>query len=141
MSKKSVALVTSAAPNGAAAVVGAEAVVVLAPVAVREHGVRDGELLEALLGRLVARVAVGVPLERELAVRRLDLDVDGLALDGERRRSSREAAGTLSLLARRPTVAGPSSGRSAALPLRRRLRAGPVETETIAGRSSFSPMR
>jgi hypothetical protein len=57
---------------------------VRALIAIRQHGVRDGELLELLLGRAVTRVAIGVPLERELAVRGLDLTVRRLALDEER---------------------------------------------------------
>jgi hypothetical protein len=57
---------------------------VRALIAIRQHGVRDGELLELLLGNAVARVAIGVPLERELSVRGLDLAVGRLALDEER---------------------------------------------------------
>jgi hypothetical protein len=43
-------------------------VVTLALVGVGEDGVRLGRLLELLLGGLVARVAVGVELHRELPV-------------------------------------------------------------------------
>jgi hypothetical protein len=57
---------------------------VVALIAIGQHGVRDGELFEALLGRLVTRISVRVPLEGELAIGRLDLDVGGVALDGER---------------------------------------------------------
>ena len=49
-----------------------------------EHVVRLGDLLEALLGLLVARVAVGVVLARELAVGLLDLLVAGVLADAER---------------------------------------------------------
>ena len=51
----------------------AAAVVLLALLGVAEHVVGLGDLLEALLGLLVAGVAVGVVLARELAVGLLDL--------------------------------------------------------------------
>src|SRR5690606_25400143 len=51
----------------------AELVVAGLLVGVREHGVGLGRLLELLLGFLVARVLVGVVLERDLPVRALDL--------------------------------------------------------------------
>src|SRR5262249_61368974 len=56
------------------------AVGVVAPalVGVAEHAVGLGGLLEALLGLLVSLVAVGMELEGELAVRRLDLLVGGV---------------------------------------------------------------
>ena len=59
------------------------AVVLLALLGVAEDVVRLGDLLEALLGLLVAGVLVGVVLARELAVRLLDLVGRGLALDAE----------------------------------------------------------
>jgi hypothetical protein len=48
---------------------------------VGQHGVGDRELLEPLLGGLVAGVAVRVPLERELPVCGLDLGVLRIAGD------------------------------------------------------------
>jgi hypothetical protein len=60
-------------------------VVGLALLGVGQDRVRLLHLLEALLGRLVARVAVGVVLARELAVGLLDLLVGGLLVDAERR--------------------------------------------------------
>src|SRR5262249_40087618 len=59
----------------------AEAVVVRALRLVAEHVVGLLHLLEVRLGLLVARVAVGVVLPRQLAVRLLDLLVGGVALD------------------------------------------------------------
>ena len=50
-----------------------EAVVALPLVGIREHGVRVGRLLELLLGGAVARVAIGVVADGQLAIRRLDL--------------------------------------------------------------------
>src|SRR5262249_35582731 len=52
---------------------GALLVVLLALVGVGQHGVRLRDLLEALLGGLVAWVGVGVVGARELAVRLFDL--------------------------------------------------------------------
>src|SRR5260221_6154038 len=54
-------------------------VVALALVAVPQHAVGLGRFLEALLGVLVPRVAIGVVLEGEPAVRRLDLGCRGPA--------------------------------------------------------------
>src|SRR5580700_4546841 len=51
----------------------ARLVVLLAPLLVGQHGVRLGDLLEALLGLGVALVGVRVVLAGQLAVRRLDL--------------------------------------------------------------------
>ena len=51
----------------------AEAIVAGALVGVGEHRVGLGRFLELLLGRLVARVAIGVVLQRQLAVGALDL--------------------------------------------------------------------
>ena len=50
-----------------------EAVVHVPLVRVHEHGVGLGRFLEVVLGRLVAGIAVGVVLQRQLAVRALDL--------------------------------------------------------------------
>jgi hypothetical protein len=55
----------------------AELVVARALLRVGEDLVRLGDLLERLLGLLVAGVAVGVVLERELAVRLLDVVLGG----------------------------------------------------------------
>src|SRR5438093_283729 len=63
----------------------AELVVELALAGVGEHVVRDGDLLEALLGLLVARVQVGVVLAGEPAVRLLYLLGGGGPLDAEDR--------------------------------------------------------
>ena len=57
----------------------AQRVVALVLVLVAQHCVRLGRLLELLLGVAVAGVAVGVELEGELAVGRLDLGVAGVA--------------------------------------------------------------
>jgi len=63
----------------------AEAVVLRALLRIGEDLVRLGDLLELLLRlRLVLLVAVGMPLERELAERLLDLVRRGLARDAER---------------------------------------------------------
>ena len=51
----------------------AEAVVEVPLVGVGEHRVRLGRLLELFLGGVVAGIAVGVVLQRQLAVRALDL--------------------------------------------------------------------
>ena len=64
-------------PNGLGPVVG------LALVGIREHVVGLGDLLEALLGLLVARIAVRVVLARQLAVGLLDLLVGGVLADPE----------------------------------------------------------
>src|ERR1044071_7143075 len=60
-----------------------EAVVHVPLVGVGEHRIGFGALLEALLGALVSGIAVGVVLERELAVRAFDLDFGCRALDAE----------------------------------------------------------
>jgi hypothetical protein len=60
------------------------AVVLLALLRVAEHVVGLGDLLEARLGLLVVRVAVGVVLARELAVGLLDLLGGRLFVDPER---------------------------------------------------------
>ena len=61
----------------------AEAIVAGALVAVAEDGVGLGRFLELLLGLLVALVAIGVELQRQLAVRALDLLVGCRAGDLE----------------------------------------------------------
>ena len=48
-----------------------------------EHRVRFGQLLELLLGRLVARVPVGMVLERQLAIGLFDLVLAGVAAQAE----------------------------------------------------------
>jgi len=58
-------------------------VVGLALLGVAEHGVGFGDFLELLLRLLVARIAVGVVLERELAVSLLDLVLRSRAADSE----------------------------------------------------------
>ncbi len=67
-SKKSVAARDVGGAQRARAVDGAEAIVVLALVASESTAYAIASSLKLLLGRLVARVAVGVPLERELAI-------------------------------------------------------------------------
>src|SRR5689334_15604 len=59
-------------------------VVLLAPLLVGQHRVRLGDLLEALLGRAIALVGVGVVLAGQLAVRRLDLGRLGCLTDPKR---------------------------------------------------------
>src|SRR5690606_2257074 len=55
----------------------AEPVVAGAFVGVREHRIRLGRLLEAILGNAVSRIAIGVILHGEPAVRALDLTLVG----------------------------------------------------------------
>ena len=107
----------------------AVAVVARSLVLVGQHGVGERQLLEPLLGRLVAGVPVGVPPERELAVRRLDLDVARVARHAEQ----------LVVLAGQGGYA-PSGGGDLD-DLDDDLGPGPVDTETRAGRSSRSPTR
>jgi len=57
---------------------------VAALVVVGQHRIGDRQLLEPLLGRLVAGVAIRVPLERQLPVRDLDLGVGRAAADTQR---------------------------------------------------------
>src|SRR6185437_8725350 len=61
-----------------------EPVVVHPLLLVGEDGVGDRQLLELLLRRLVAGVAIGVPAQRQLAIRRLDLDLGRAAVDLQR---------------------------------------------------------
>ena len=85
MSEKSAKIVGSNAGSARAAVHAgvAEAVVDAALVAIGEDRVRLGGFLEALLRLLVVGIAVGMVLQRELAIRALDLLVRRLALDAE----------------------------------------------------------
>ncbi len=59
----------------------AEPIVVRPLLLVGQHGVRDGELFELLLGGRVAGVAIRVPAQRQLAVGRLDLDFRRVPVD------------------------------------------------------------
>ncbi len=68
-----------------AAVAGAEGVVLLALVRLAQHVVGLLDLLELRLRRRVARIAVGVVLTRELAIRLLQLVGRGVLGDTERR--------------------------------------------------------
>src|SRR4051812_1369789 len=90
-----------------------EAVVHVPLVGVCEHRVRLGRLLELLFGRLVAGIAVGVVLQRQLAVCALDL------LFGRRLRNAQDLV-----------VIALANGAHEAL-----------ATLTIAGRSRRSPSR
>ena len=85
MSDGEAAAAGPAAGNAAAAEADEHAagVVLLALLGVRERVVGALDLLEALLGRRVVGVAVGVVLARELAVRLLDLVVRRLPVDAE----------------------------------------------------------
>ncbi len=60
-----------------------EAVVEAALLRVAQDGVRLGRFLEALLGRLVAGIAIRVVLHRELAIRALQLALGGRPRDAE----------------------------------------------------------
>ena len=72
-----------AARAGAAHAGMAEAVVGRALVGVGDDRVGLGRRLELLFGRRVARVAIGMVLERQLAIGALDLGVGGVAPDAE----------------------------------------------------------
>src|SRR5690606_35292318 len=61
----------------------AEAVVARALLLVGKDRIRFGGLLEALFGLCVARIAIGVVLQRELAIRALDFVVGRAALDAQ----------------------------------------------------------
>src|SRR4029078_11289583 len=63
---------------------GAVAIVVAALAVVGQHRIRDRQLLEPLLGGLVAGIPIRLPPERELPVRALDLDVGRAAADAQR---------------------------------------------------------
>ena len=73
----------AAGPPAAAEAEQRAAVVLLALLGVAEDVVGGLDLLEALLGPRVARVAVRVELARELAVGLLDLVVGRLLLDAQ----------------------------------------------------------
>ena len=85
MSEKSAKIVGSKpGPRRRAADAGvAEAVVEAALLAIGEDRVGLGRFLELLFGLVVAGIAIGVVLQRELAVRALDLLIGRLALDAE----------------------------------------------------------
>ena len=91
----------------------AEAIVARALVGVGEHGVRLGRFLELLLGGLVARVAIGMVLERQLAIGALDVLVAGVARRRRAPRSSRACSRCLGHLAPAPAAA---AGRRAGSP-------------------------
>ena len=61
----------------------AEAVVARALVGVAEDGIRLGRFLEPLFGGGVARIAIGMVLERQLPVRALDVLLAGRAADAQ----------------------------------------------------------
>ena len=61
----------------------AEPVVARPLVAIREDRVGLGGLLELLLGVLVALVAIGMVLKRQLAIRALDLLIAGVLRNAE----------------------------------------------------------
>jgi len=61
----------------------AEAVVAFPFLLIAEHRIGFGRLFEAVFGRLVAGVAIGVVLERKSAVGALDLASGDAALDAE----------------------------------------------------------
>src|SRR5262249_59252958 len=105
----------------ALAVDGTETVIVTPLVLVGQDGVGDRQLLEALLGRLVARVAIGVPLQRQLAIRNLDLGVGRAAADTQR----------FVIIGRQGDYPSDSDVGDLA----------PADTDTIAGRNSRSPPR
>src|SRR5262245_64336903 len=60
-----------------------EAVVDMPLVGVGEHGVSLRRLLEPIFGNLVAGIAIRMVLERELAIRALDLLIGGGARNAE----------------------------------------------------------
>src|SRR5204863_6965614 len=74
---------TRAKPTARGAEEAAALVVLLALVGLADQVVGALDLLEALLGRVVVGVAVGVVLARELAVGLLDVLLRGLLVDAE----------------------------------------------------------
>ena len=70
----------------------AEAVVQAALLAVGEHGVGFRGFLERFFGLVIAGIAVGMILQRELAVRALDLLIRGLRARPRAPRSSRASS-------------------------------------------------
>ena len=72
-------------PAGGGAHAGvAEAIVETALLAVAADRVGLGGFLEAFFGGLVARIAVRVPLQRQLAIGNLDFGLGRAAIDAER---------------------------------------------------------
>ena len=63
----------------------AEPIVARALIRVGQHRIRLGRLLERVLGGLIARIAVGMILQRELAIRALDFLLPCVATDTEDR--------------------------------------------------------
>ena len=61
-----------------------EAIVMRALVDVRQHGVGRRDRLEALLGHLIAGVAIGMKTQRELPIGDLDIGVGGVAGNSQR---------------------------------------------------------
>ena len=124
MSLKSAKIVGSK-PAAAAPLDARVAVGVVAPALVRvaEDAVGLGRLLEALLGLLVAGVAVGVVLEGELAVGGLDLLLRGVARDAEHLVVVALAGGTRGAGRRfgrgQRAATRPAHGRSMAWPMMR----------------------
>ena len=102
-------------PGDAEAAEHAAAVIRLALVGIRQRVVRRGDLLEALLGLLVARVAIRVILAGELPVGLLDLLVGGVLADAE--------------------------GLVVVGPLSHRRSPAQAATSTRAGRRTVSPIR
>ncbi len=74
---------THAVGHPGAAIDRSEAVVVLALLPIGENLVGDGHRLEASLGVRVIRVGVGVAVAGRFAIRGLDLDVGGLAMNAQ----------------------------------------------------------
>jgi hypothetical protein len=61
----------------------AESIVQAAFLRIGEHRVGLGRLLERLLRLVISGIAVGMMLQRKLAVRALDLLIRGLTLDAQ----------------------------------------------------------
>ena len=84
MSEKSAKIVGSnPAPPAAVHAGVSEAVVEAALVAIGKDRVGLGGFLEAFLGLAIVRVAIGMVLQRELAIRALDLLIGRFALDAQ----------------------------------------------------------
>ena len=122
MSEKSAKIVGSMPPRPLAADAGvAEAVVQRPLLAIGEHGVGLGRFLEFLFRLPVAGVAIGMVLQRELAVRALDLLTRSTRA---RRRGPRNSRVCSRVLTSNPAVLDDHS---------------PLATFTIAGRIRRSP--
>ena len=140
MSPKSAKIVGSKPPAAAEARV-AVRVVALALLGVAEDAVGLRRLLEALLGLLVARVAVGVVLERQLAVGGLDLLLGGVPGDPEdlvvvalgHQAAGRSATGGVQRACEDGSLR-PLHGRSMAWPMR-------LAAFSISARRAFSSSR